>query len=54
MAGLIAGYTYNRFKDTKLPEYLGFFSGRRLVPIVTALPFYKWRSGRDSNPRPPA
>ncbi|WP_186819871.1 PTS transporter subunit EIIC, partial [Bacillus tropicus] len=30
-------YTYNRFKDTKLPEYLGFFSGRRLVPIVTAL-----------------
>ncbi|WP_368222044.1 N-acetylglucosamine-specific PTS transporter subunit IIBC [Bacillus velezensis] len=37
IAGLIAGYTYNRFKDTKLPEYLGFFSGRRLVPIVTAL-----------------
>ncbi|KAF1679049.1 MULTISPECIES: N-acetylglucosamine-specific PTS transporter subunit IIBC [Bacillus] len=37
IAGLIAGYTYNRFKDTKLPEYLGFFSGRRLVPIVTAI-----------------
>lgn len=37
IAGLIAGYTYNRFKDTKLPEYLGFFSGRRLVPIITAI-----------------
>ncbi|SPU14190.1 PTS system N-acetylglucosamine-specific transporter subunit IICB [Bacillus subtilis] len=37
IAGLIAGYTYNRFKDTKLPEYLGFFSGRRLVPILTAI-----------------
>lgn len=37
LCGLLAGYVYNRFKDTKLPEYLGFFSGRRLVPIVTAL-----------------
>ncbi|MCI4139325.1 PTS transporter subunit EIIC, partial [Bacillus vallismortis] len=37
LAGFIAGYTYNRFKDTKLPVYLGFFSGRRLVPIVTAI-----------------
>ncbi|OLP64270.1 PTS system glucose-specific EIICB component [Bacillus pumilus] len=36
LCGLLAGYVYNQFKDTKLPEYLGFFSGRRLVPIVTA------------------
>lgn len=37
LCGLLAGYVYNKFKDTKLPEYLGFFSGRRLVPIMTAL-----------------
>ncbi|OUZ12340.1 N-acetylglucosamine-specific PTS transporter subunit IIBC [Bacillus pumilus] len=37
LCGLLAGYVYNRFKDKKLPEYLGFFSGRRLVPIMTAL-----------------
>ncbi|MFS0655858.1 N-acetylglucosamine-specific PTS transporter subunit IIBC [Bacillus sp. 179-C3.3 HS] len=37
LCGLLAGFVYNRFKDTKLTEYLGFFSGRRLVPIVTAL-----------------
>lgn len=37
LCGLLAGYVYNKFKDTKLPEYLGFFSGRRLVPILTAL-----------------
>jgi len=35
LAGMIAGYMYNRFKDIKLPEYLAFFSGRRFVPIVT-------------------
>ncbi|MGE6631711.1 N-acetylglucosamine-specific PTS transporter subunit IIBC [Bacillus sp. NPDC077027] len=37
LCGLLAGYVYNKFKDTKMPEYLGFFSGRRLVPIITAL-----------------
>ncbi|NTX11520.1 PTS transporter subunit EIIC [Myxococcus sp. CA051A] len=35
LAGLSAGLLYNRFKDTKLPEYLAFFGGRRFVPIVT-------------------
>lgn len=36
LAGLIASYCYNRFKNTKLPAYLGFFSGKRCVAIITA------------------
>jgi len=36
IAGILAASMYNRFKDTKLPDYLGFFGGRRFVPIVTA------------------
>jgi len=35
IAGIIAGLCYNRFKDMKLPDWLGFFGGRRFVPIVT-------------------
>lgn len=37
IAGLSAGALYNRFKDTKLPMALSFFSGKRLVPIVASL-----------------
>lgn len=37
IAGIIAGHCYNRFHMTKLPEYLAFFSGKRLVPIMTGL-----------------
>ena len=37
IAGIVAGYCYNKFKDVKLPEVLGFFAGRRLVPIMTCL-----------------
>jgi len=37
ISGIIAGLLYNRFRDLKLPEWLGFFSGRRFVPIVTSL-----------------
>jgi PTS system N-acetylglucosamine-specific IIC component len=33
-AGLIAGLLYNRFSEISLPSYLGFFAGRRFVPIV--------------------
>ena len=36
-AGLIAVWAYNRFRQVKLPAVLGFFSGRRLVPILTSL-----------------
>lgn len=36
LAGLIGAACYNRFKNTKLPDFLGFFSGKRCVAIVTA------------------
>lgn len=35
--GLISALLYQKFHDMKLPEFLGFFSGKRFVPIVTAL-----------------
>ncbi len=34
--GLIAGNLFNRYYKIKLPPYLGFFAGKRFVPIVTA------------------
>lgn len=37
LAGIIAGLLYNRYRDVKLPEWLGFFSGRRFIPIVTSV-----------------
>jgi len=37
LAGIIAGYAYNRFHNLKLPEYLAFFGGRRSVPIISGL-----------------
>ncbi|WP_411703321.1 N-acetylglucosamine-specific PTS transporter subunit IIBC [Corynebacterium sp. LaCa142] len=37
LAGVMAAMVYNRFHGTKLPDFLAFFSGRRLVPILTAL-----------------
>ena len=36
ICGLIGAWCYNRFRDTKLPDALSFFSGRRSVAIVTA------------------
>ncbi|MBS4196295.1 N-acetylglucosamine-specific PTS transporter subunit IIBC [Lederbergia citri] len=37
IAGIIAGLLYNRFHDIRLPDWLGFFGGRRFVPIITSL-----------------
>ena len=37
VAGLIGAFCYNKFKNTKLPDALGFFSGKRSVAIVTAV-----------------
>lgn len=34
--GLVAATLWQRFHRTKMPDFLGFFSGRRLVPILTA------------------
>lgn len=36
IVGLIAAYLFNRFSDKELPMALSFFSGKRLVPILTA------------------
>ncbi|CAH7408857.1 glucose-specific PTS enzyme IIBC component [Vibrio chagasii] len=35
--GLVAAGLFNRYHDIKLPSYLGFFGGKRFVPIVTSL-----------------
>ncbi|KPC77762.1 PTS system glucose-specific transporter subunit IICBA [Thermoactinomyces vulgaris] len=35
--GIVASLLYNRFHDTELPPYLGFFGGKRFVPIITAV-----------------
>jgi PTS system D-glucosamine-specific IIC component len=34
--GIVAASMYNRFYKMELPSYLGFFAGKRFVPIVTA------------------
>src|SRR5699024_1787859 len=35
-SGIISSIMYNRFSDTKLPDALAFFSGKRLAPILSA------------------
>ncbi|MCK1995113.1 PTS transporter subunit EIIC [Peribacillus muralis] len=37
ISGIVAAFLYNRYSDIKLPEWLGFFSGKRFVPIITSL-----------------
>ena len=37
LAGIIGGICYNKFKGTKLPDFLAFFSGKRFVAIATSL-----------------
>ncbi len=37
LCGVVGGACYNRFRDTKLPDALAFFSGKRFVAIATAL-----------------
>lgn len=36
LSGVIASIIYNNFSKTELPEFLAFFSGKRLVPIITS------------------
>ena len=36
LSGIIGGACYNKFKNTKLPDALGFFSGKRSVAIMTS------------------
>lgn len=37
IVGIIAATMYNRFFKIELPSYLGFFAGKRFVPIATAV-----------------
>ena len=37
IVGITAGHLYNRFYMIKLPDFLGFFAGKRFVPIITGL-----------------
>jgi PTS system glucose-specific IIC component len=37
VAGGIAAAAFNRYSRLQLPSYLGFFAGKRSVPIITAL-----------------
>lgn len=36
LVGIIAGWAFNKYYRISLPPYLGFFAGKRFVPIVTA------------------
>ncbi|QTF09360.1 PTS transporter subunit EIIC [Brenneria izadpanahii] len=36
LVGIISAELYNRFSQVELPKALSFFSGRRLVPIITS------------------
>lgn len=37
ISGLVAAWLWQKYHRIKLPDYLGFFGGRRFVPIVTSL-----------------
>ncbi len=37
IAGIIGSMCYNKFKSTKLPDWLSFFSGKRCVAIVAGV-----------------
>ena len=36
ISGILAAWCYNKFNTLQLPEFLGFFSGKRFVAIATA------------------
>ncbi len=36
LVGLIAAFCYNKYHDIEMPSFLGFFAGKRFVPIATA------------------
>lgn len=37
IGGIVAGNMYNKYYNIKLPDWLGFFGGKRFVPIITSL-----------------
>lgn len=36
IVGILAAFMYNRYFNIELPQFLGFFAGKRFVPIITA------------------
>lgn len=36
LSGIVAALCYNKYSGVQLPDFLAFFSGRRLAPIMTA------------------
>ncbi|QCI26034.1 PTS glucose transporter subunit IIBC [Buchnera aphidicola] len=36
-SGIITAYLFNKFSRIELPEYLGFFSGKRFIPMISGL-----------------
>lgn len=36
LVGIISAFFYNKYHNIKLPDWLGFFGGKRFVPIVTS------------------
>lgn len=37
VVGLMAGWLYNKYHNINLPEWLGFFGGKRFVPIISSV-----------------
>jgi glucose PTS system EIICBA or EIICB component len=37
IVGILASYLYKKYYNIELPQYLGFFAGKRFVPIITAV-----------------
>ncbi|MDO5027209.1 MAG: N-acetylglucosamine-specific PTS transporter subunit IIBC [Tissierellia bacterium] len=37
LAGILGASSYNKFYQVKLPDFLAFFSGRRLTPIMASI-----------------
>ena len=40
LSGVMSGLLYNKARHVELPEYLGFFAGRRLSPIVISFAMF--------------
>ncbi|MBW9147950.1 N-acetylglucosamine-specific PTS transporter subunit IIBC [Clostridium sp. CM028] len=36
IVGILSGYLYNKYKSIRVPDFLGFFGGKRFVPIITS------------------
>lgn len=37
ISGLLAASLYNKYNDIRVPDVLGFFGGKRFVPIITSI-----------------